>query len=296
MPDLINTVPDPDDKNRLVRSIQQIVTIVNSLVRRGDVVRTTTQGPFKIDFPPGGGGGGACCYDGETAISATATLAIDTAYVLTGSSYTVTLPDGTGNTGKKLRIRIAPGLTGLVTVEGNGAVTINGMLNRIMWASEIAELMWDGAEWVKLNGYTRPMYARMKRTTAYTTIADSTVTPIPTPTTVDDNTGQMTDNVNGRIDVVRAGYYLVVASVQYSALGASNITNVASVKNAATVLGSLGVSNGSNSYNSLICSTAASLIVGDYVRTSAYQESGGNASILHTEESTYVIVTEVPDW
>jgi hypothetical protein len=88
-------------------------------------------------------------YSEEVSVTTTATLTIGKRHVCSGTSadYTVTLPSVTGNAGKQLQIRMAPGLTRVVTVDGNGSELVNGVASIPMTANESLLLECDGSGW-----------------------------------------------------------------------------------------------------------------------------------------------------
>lgn len=102
---------------------------------------------------------------GDTiSVTTTATATIGRMHVCTGTSadYTVTLPAAAGNAGRFIGVRMAPGLTRLVTIDGNASETINGASTRVMWANESALLSCDGAGWFKVAGASVAMTARIE--------------------------------------------------------------------------------------------------------------------------------------
>lgn len=98
-------------------------------------------------------------YSADTSITGTATATISKWHICTGttSDYTVTLPAASGNAGKLIGLRMSSALTKLVTIDGNGAETIDGATTRVMWANEVAVLFCDGTGWTKIAGKSIPM-------------------------------------------------------------------------------------------------------------------------------------------
>lgn len=110
----------------------------------------------------GGGDALASLVNAEVSVTTTATLALNTSHVCSGTTadYTVTLPPVAGNTGKVVRVRMDPALTKLVTVQGNAAELIDGQNTRVMWAKESADLYCNGTNWTKIGGKSIPMNAK----------------------------------------------------------------------------------------------------------------------------------------
>lgn len=93
-------------------------------------------------------GGSNPSYKTPTNISTTYTaLATDTLLVCAAGTYTVTLPVATASTGKILTV-LKAGATGILTIDGNGADTINGQANMTLENQySSAELYCNGTEW-----------------------------------------------------------------------------------------------------------------------------------------------------
>jgi hypothetical protein len=120
----------------------------------------------------GGGGGGdmlSILVNSEVSVTTTATLTLATMHVCSGTSsnYTVTLPAASGNAGKLVGVRMADGLTKLVTVKGNGSELINGSNTRIMRNGEVAILKCDGTGWQKVGGVSKPVGCKLTNLPTY---------------------------------------------------------------------------------------------------------------------------------
>lgn len=117
----------------------------------------------------------------EVSVTTTATLdstAFGKMHVCTGTTadYTVTLPTAVGNTGKIIGVRIASTCTKLITLDGNSTELIAGVSTRKFWALESVILMSDGAGWVRVGGFDRPMSARMVHSVV--AVASNTITAL----------------------------------------------------------------------------------------------------------------------
>jgi len=171
---------------------------------------------------------------GENSITGAATAVIGRLNVCSGTSanYTVTLPAVSGNAGKYIGFQMAPGLTKLVTLDGNSTETIDGATTRIMWAQETALLYCDGTTWTKMAGKTIPFQVTIKRTTDQTGITTQTWTAVAL-TTVEAGTSLMHDSTNNRVKIVRPGLYSATGQVVLTWSG-SNTEAYASIEKNST--------------------------------------------------------------
>lgn len=149
----------------------------------------------------------------EIGVTGATTLTVNRMHVCSGTSadYTVTLPAASGNAGRFVGVRMASGLTRLVTVDGNGSETIDGALTRVMWSQEAAILLCDGSNWFKVAGKSRPMTAGLIGTGSGASVSPNTWTRIPLNSSESDSTGRMVNTASNRIDIVRPADYLVLA-------------------------------------------------------------------------------------
>lgn len=247
-----------------------------------------------------GGPGNIIANVVETSITGTATLAVSTAYVCSGSSYTVTLPTASGNAGKMISVRMANSLTGRVTLDGNSTETINGSQTRIMWAGESAILISDGTEWLKLGGVSKPMSARMRRTTSSGSLTNNDYTAISLNAT-DYDFGGMADTINGRINILRPSLYECNSAAQIdgsTGSGAIAFFGPSIYKNGTTDIAATGVSAPAGSYVSLPATGNDNLVAGDYVGLRVYQsrDSGGSNYSLFVSNPNFLEVTEQLSW
>lgn len=102
-------------------------------------------------------------------------------HVCTGTTidYTVGLPAVSGNAGKFIGLRMSPALTKIVTIDPNGAETINGATTRKMAANETVILYCDGSAWVVLARGDRAVLAfSASKVSPVQSIANGTSTKI----------------------------------------------------------------------------------------------------------------------
>lgn len=229
----------------------------------------------------------------ETSVTGTATAAIGTMHVCSGttSDYTVTLPAASGNAGRLIGFRMASGLTKLVTIDGNASETIDGAATRIMWAGESAILLCDGSNWFKISGKTIPIVAQMTRDAAQS-IANTSVDKIAFDAIAFNSANMADATTNDRFDIKRDGKYLVSGSWYVNSsgsyMGQSRIhISGSEVKTALT-----------QTQPSLpIISEVFDLASGAYVELHVYQASGGSQN-TQTSAATRprMTVTEIPVW
>lgn len=111
----------------------------------------------KLNVTVSGGSGGTSTgtdYANPVVLNAAATLAGNTAYYVTGSGYTLTLPPASDNVGKVIFILIASTATGLYPVVGGGSLT--------MYAAETMNLRATADGWKQTGGQLLPMSVRLE--------------------------------------------------------------------------------------------------------------------------------------
>lgn len=205
----------------------------------GQLLRRDGDKVVGVDMPSDSGAGGdmlSQLLTAEVAVTGGTTLT-DTAFgkmhVCSGTSadYTVGLPAASGNAGKFIGFRMAAALTKLVTLDGDGAETIDGAASRILWAEESAILMCDGGGWIKIAGKSRPMTCRV-RVSASQFIPANTGAQLQLNTVVQDDAG-MADTSNYRLRIPRTSRWMFTTQVQLDVITSGvyaelNITNDAS--------------------------------------------------------------------
>ncbi len=230
----------------------------------------------------------------EVSVTTTATLTIGRMHVCSGTSadYTVTLPAASGNAGKLIGVRMATGLTKLVTVDGNASETIDGATTRVMWAGESAILLCDGSNWFKIAGKSIPMMA-VAALVSGVSATSGTATKVNISSSVLDNTGMMVDaTTNERVNIKRAGEYEVVYGSGINNATTSGAFFSRLYKNGASIHSGYTyyVSGG---YPICVTTARVTLASGDYLEQYIQQYSGsteGNGA------GTTLCVTEVGPW
>ncbi len=252
----------------------------------------------------GGGSGGdmlSTLTAAEISVTTTATLTISRMHVCSGTTadYTVTLPAASGNAGKFIGIRLAglAAMSKLVTVDGNASETIDGALNRIMWASETAVLLCDGSNWFKVAGRTLPMVAT-QALLANQAIGAATTTKVNIDTLISDPTGVMCDTTNKRIYTRRAGQYLVSASVRGDNLGSTPRWAGFVHPNGSTSIFYAMAEQSPQSGGYAVCTkpelvTAAA---GDYFELQCFTHFANTVAGDGTTNNTFLTLEEKPIW
>jgi hypothetical protein len=239
----------------------------------------------------------------EVPISAATTLtnsAFGKMHKVSGTSadYTITLPAASGNAGKIIGFRVlgASSASKLYTLDGNASETIDGATTRILWAEESALLLCDGSNWFKVAGKTRPMACQVIRNTNQASVSNITVTLIDLNNTDTDNTGAMADLANDRVNVKRAGTYLVTAGVAWNNFPANKLFQTRIHKNGsvlAVVKGSLAVAE----YPDWFITLPLTLAAGDYLDLRCYQDTGASQTVYGDASfATGLSLLEAPSW
>ena len=237
--------------------------------------------------------------DGENSITGTATAVIGRLNVCSGTSadYTVTLPAVSGNAGKYIGFQMAPGLTKLVTLDGNSTETIDGATTRIMWAGETAILLCDGSNWFKVAGKSKPMACLMKAA-ATTSVANTTSTTVVLATVTLDNTGTMADNASStRMYCRRTGDYLLTTVVRFGAPAATADASSYYYLNDTTdflQLYTCATTAAAGANPSAGIAAPVALTAGDFIRLRAYHTIGSAKNAL--QDDSYMSLLEQPSW
>ncbi len=100
---------------------------------------------------PGGGGGGSSATTVTAVKTANYTAAINETVRCdpSGGAFTVTLPTAVGNSGSVVEVKNVTASTNTITVDGNGAETIDGALTLALSTARAAVVLRsDGANWM----------------------------------------------------------------------------------------------------------------------------------------------------
>lgn len=228
----------------------------------------------------------------EIAITGATTATVGRAHLCSGTTadYAVTLPAASGNAGRLISFRMSPALTKIVTIDADGAELIDAQATRAMHDGESAILLCDGAGWFKIAGKTIPLTAQVNRAAAQS-IDNATVTKILFDETTFDTAGVADITTNDRIDVKRAGRYLVTAG-WYVPSGSGQAQSRVHINGAErkTVL--------MTTFPALpVVTEAFELTVGDYIELHVYQTTGGSVNTdTATPTRPRLTVVEIPAW
>ncbi|WP_148716503.1 hypothetical protein [Chitinolyticbacter meiyuanensis] len=252
----------------------------------------------------GGSSGGGAAYDmfsslvnvevsitGATALNSSA---FNKLHVCSGTSadYPVTLPSVSGNAGKMIGLRMAPGLTKLVTVTAASGEFIDGSATRIMWANEVAILYCDGVTWTKVAGKSIAAQIKMTRTSTQS-IPNATVTTVDLDATAfaDGMDSGAADLTNNRAYIRRPGTYAIQAQVVY-AFGVVSGAQCRLDLNGSNY-GAYTFPDGTNTMTRPCIYTAIDkFAAGDYLSVSAFVSTGGPANIA----SNILVLREQISW
>lgn len=243
----------------------------------------------------------------EVLVTGAVTATISRMHACSGTTadYTVTLPPVSGNDGKSIGFRMVPGLTKLVTIDGNASETIDGALSRVMWAGETAILYCDGSNWFKIAGRSIPMQCTMFLSAVQQPVAHVTTTKVNLDTSYSDNTGLMADTTNKRIVIKRTSNYIVSAITVHcdtagAAIAAAGPRFLTQQYYDGAQLNA-GETNGVTlGYPTPPCVTLAALVTSKVLELYGHQQSGVNEGFHGTAAITggpcQMAVVESPTW
>jgi hypothetical protein len=191
-------------------------------------------------------------------------------------------------------------LTKLVTLDGNGAETINGALTRVMWANEWCLLYCDGTLWYKEAGLSIPMQAKIYRDTTQSGINSATLyTSISLPTNLYD-IGGIADTANSCIRPRRVGKYECSGQVKLEGghvvprwVGYIFLNGATST----VALSEQGVTN-TGTYGTLNFTGPGLFSPGDIVTVGCYQDSGVTKTLfsVNANNINFLSVQEIISW
>lgn len=270
----------------------------------------------EIVFPNGSltdNGGGTVTFAGggdmlspltaaEISVTGATTATLGRMHVCSGTAadYTVTLPTAVGNAGKMIGFRMSSALTRFVTIDGNGAETIDGLATRVMWSLESAILMSDGTQWTKIAGKARPMICALYRGTAQAA-ATGTWVKCQLDTTLVDNTTRMADLTNFRAFIRRESYYVMSASVLFAEMTATTNIGLQVLQNDVFPILNSGSYNHLSGGYPIASSSSLTLRLALTAGTALYLYGNHGAGINrnfhgNSEGWNYLRVWEIPQW
>lgn len=276
---------------RVIAFLKSLLDVLISTPADGDVLTyEAATSLWKNKAASGGGSGGDMLSQllySEVSVTGATTLTIGKMHVCSDSgtpaNYSATLPAASGNAGKFVGVRMASGLTKLVTLTGHSAELIDGSNTRVMWAQESAILLCDGTGWSKVSGKSIPFLAQLARA-ATQSIGGATVTKVLFDTLAFDSSGQVASVSNSKFTLLRPAKISISASWYSADSGSQSRIHVNSIELKTQVGTPLP-----------IISDIFSLSSGDVVEFYVYTPSGGSTQTA-TPLQPRMTIGELPEW
>lgn len=134
----------------------------------------------------------------------------------TAADYSVTLPAVNVSQGRFVDVVMAAELTRFVSIASTAL--IDGQASRIMWSGESARFYSNGFTWMKIQGTSKSLRARLSASAAYPIPSNSVLQhPLLNLGAGDDPSGRMADAPGSRIQIRRSGHYRVRGTIRFSA-------------------------------------------------------------------------------
>jgi hypothetical protein len=203
-----------------------------------------------------------------------------------GTTYTVGLPAVSGNAGLWFRLtKTTTAATGVVTIDGSGAETINGLASiKLVVQFDAVTLFCDVTAWFIVHDDRKPHMAAMRNTTAQS-LTNNTETAAVWNNTPWDNAA-IADLTNERFNIKNAGRYLAVASLGVSSgltAGSSQLWVGLTVNGVDTVSRYIAQVSGSTGW-AVLTLGVLNLASGDVVSCEHFQSSGGSRNTGETPD------------
>lgn len=152
-----------------------------------------------------------------TGVTTLASTALGKCIVLSDSgspaNFVVTLPPA-APVGSLIMLRVSNLATKLYGINGND-VQIDGVLQRVLWAGEVALLLREANNWTKIGGKSRPFAGGLTRATSQTGIVTNTNTQVAFTGTFGDQSGLNLAYNSGtnNIAIPRGGNYNITGNL-----------------------------------------------------------------------------------
>lgn len=221
------------------------------------------------------GGSSTIDWTSPVVVTDTSTLAYGKHYIVavTTADKTLALPEITATDyGKMVVVEIAAATTKIITIDGYAAQTIDGAATRVMWSSEVAQLVATTAGWTKVGGKSIPITASVRTALATTpTIPSNTWASIPWDTVNNDRLG-LWDNTNKYFSLKRDGLYFFQFAGSNQNSGAGSVSGrIQRLNNTALSISPSYLCYGpSEKYPAPFASCWYSGVTGDRIASQAY--------------------------
>ncbi len=238
-------------------------------------------------------------------VTVAATATIGRVHIVTGTTYTITLPTAAGITGQCLGFIFGPTialLSGTVLLDPAGGETMNGLTDRLFWAGEAVILQSNGTNWNVLDYKANPMRCSVHLGSVQS-LTNNTQTTILLDT-VDTDPSAMFDATSHFIGTARPGIYQITAIGAFSdnaggAFTTNGVTNVFIRIASALDTGVTGYVT-TSSYPIFEVATTAVLAAGQTIQLSMYQVTGATqgayGAALLSSGPCILRVVEMPSW
>lgn len=254
----------------------------------------------------GGGGSGdmlSTLTAAEISITTTVTATISRMHVCSGTTadYTVTLPAVSGNTGKFIGFRMAPGLTKFVTIDGASSETIDGATTRVMRANEAAILFCDGVTWTKVAGKSMPIVISARDNATDQTIGTTTIVTLDLAVVLTDMYSNVDTSAN-TITIPRVGtwqIYFKASLYDFSASTAEvdaavNLNGTDNYQRDRRYVGFVGSGTGTQSYPTL--NITVDLAVADVLKPTMYVGNVTAKTLASLAVYSVITLREIATW
>ncbi len=236
-----------------------------------------------------------------TSLSSATTLSAAHNVVLAsdaGGSFTITLPAAASNAARTYYIKKTNSSSDIITIDGNGAETIDGATTLVLYIqNDACRIVCDGSAWYVLEQHFTPHSAFMSNT-ADQTIPNTTNTKLAFDNETYDY-GNIADyTTNDRIDIKRAGRYLIVGSLRTNAvldLGEGASIDI-KINNSTSPMNAWFESAASDQNVFVTGSIILNLAAGDYIEMYSWQNEGGDVTTgsgSNAYEDQTLMVTEL---
>ena len=127
-------------------------------------------------------------------------------------SFTITLPAAASNSGRMYYIKKTNSSSNTITIDGNGAETIDGATTLVLYVQyDAVRIVCNGSSWYVVDDQIHPHTCRLRRAAAQS-ISDNTYTDISFDTEDYDIGGIGDITTDHRIEIRRDGYYQITGA------------------------------------------------------------------------------------